>query len=110
MDGDHPVESKYDFIQIFDLGNKVVLNNINGYFQAKIVPFLVNLHLHDRPIFISRHGQSQYNLEDRIGGDSGITDRGEKYAVALAKFFAKMVKEDDNLKKTKLFCTTLHRT
>ena len=27
----------------------------------------------------TRHGQSEYNVEDRIGGDSGLTPRGEEY-------------------------------
>lgn len=36
-----------------------------------------------RTIYLSRHGESQYNEEDRIGGDSSLTDRGQQYAQAL---------------------------
>ena len=32
-----------------------------------------------------RHGQSEYNLQQKIGGDSSLTAHGREYAVALAK-------------------------
>ena len=39
-----------------------------------------------RTIYLSRHGESEYNLEDRIGGDSNLTPRGEQYAKSLGLF------------------------
>jgi len=39
-----------------------------------------------RTIYLSRHGESEYNLEDRIGGDSNLTPRGQQYAKSLGLF------------------------
>ncbi len=33
---------------------------------------------------MGRHGQSEYNLAQKIGGDSSLTPHGREYAVALA--------------------------
>ena len=37
----------------------------------------------NRTIYVSRHGESQYNLEDRIGGNPDLSKRGFDYARAL---------------------------
>jgi len=39
-----------------------------------------------RTIYLSRHGESEFNLEDRIGGDSNLTPRGQQYAKSLGLF------------------------
>lgn len=36
-----------------------------------------------RVIYISRHGESMYNLENRIGGNPSLSPQGMKYAKAL---------------------------
>lgn len=41
-----------------------------------------------RNLFLVRHGETLYNLEDRIGGDSNLTDKGREQAHALADHFA----------------------
>ena len=38
-------------------------------------------------IFISRHGESNYNLSNLIGGDSDITKLGVEYALKLENYF-----------------------
>jgi bisphosphoglycerate-dependent phosphoglycerate mutase len=35
---------------------------------GQICTFLMNMHLEKRPIWLTRHGQSVYNVESRIGG------------------------------------------
>lgn len=37
-------------------------------------------------VMVYRHGQSEYNRNGRIGGDSGLSEHGVAYAKALAKF------------------------
>ena len=46
----------------------------------------MNLHTLPRVFYLTRHGQSEYNLLGKIGGDSGLTDAGRKYAQRLADF------------------------
>lgn len=41
-----------------------------------------------RNLFLVRHGETFFNLEDRIGGDSDLTDKGRAQAQALADYFA----------------------
>ena len=38
-------------------------------------------------LFLVRHAESAYNVENRIGGDSGLTDKGRKQAWALSRHF-----------------------
>lgn len=47
----------------------------------------MNLHVTPRPIWLSRHGESEYNLDDRIGGDSPLTAKGDEFAHTLAGIF-----------------------
>jgi len=46
----------------------------------------MNLHLTPRPVYMSRHGQSLFNLEDRVGGDPDLSPLGYKYANELGIF------------------------
>ena len=46
----------------------------------------MNLHTLPRVFYLTRHGQSEYNLLGKIGGDSGLTDAGRKFAHRLAEF------------------------
>ena len=38
---------------------QVIVNNIRGFLPARIVAFLMNVHTHQRDIYLSRHGQSE---------------------------------------------------
>lgn len=46
----------------------------------------MNLHTLPRTFYLTRHGQSEYNLLGKIGGDSGLTPAGIEYARRLSKF------------------------
>jgi len=46
----------------------------------------MNLHTLPRTFYLTRHGQSEYNLLGKIGGDSGLTPAGIEYAHRLAMF------------------------
>ena len=41
----------------------------------------------ERIIYLSRHGQSQFNVKKLIGGDSALTLEGEKYSYDLNQYF-----------------------
>ena len=44
----------------------------------------MNVHTMPRTIYLSRHGQSEYNVLKKIGGNSSLSDRGEQYSQSLA--------------------------
>ena len=66
--------------------HKYIVHNIRGYLSLKIVHFVMNLHTLPRTFYFTRHGQSEYNLLGKIGGDSGLTPAGLEYARRLAHF------------------------
>jgi len=78
-------ESELSYIKLVN-GQQVVLNRINGYLQTTVVQFVMNLHTIPRVIHMSRHGQSEYNLLSKLGGDSSLTPHGVEYSIALAKW------------------------
>jgi 6-phosphofructo-2-kinase / fructose-2,6-biphosphatase 3 len=74
------------YIKIVDVGRQVVVNRMEGYFSARLMFFLMNLHPARRKIWLTRHGESLFNTESRIGGDSDLSARGFAYAKSLADF------------------------
>lgn len=60
----------------------------------------------NRIIYLIRHGESAYNTEDRVGGDSNLTEKGIGFAKSLHDFF---VKEIDG-KEVSVLTSTLKRT
>lgn len=79
-------EENYSYIKLIDVGRVMVMHQIQGYVPGKLVNFLMNMHLVRRPIWLTRHGESEFNVQGRIGGDSSLTDDGRLYARALASF------------------------
>lgn len=74
------------YIKIMDVGRQLILNEIRGYAQGKIVSFLLNTHIMPRSIYLSRHGESQWNVTGQLGGDPALTSRGRAYARSLGRF------------------------
>lgn len=75
-----PNDSDQSYVKVIDAGRQVVTNRIQGYLMSKLVSFILNIRINHAPIYITRHGESQYNLKGWIGGDSHLTDRGKAYA------------------------------
>ncbi|AAS51683.1 ADL237Cp [Eremothecium gossypii ATCC 10895] len=76
----------FQYIKMIDVGKKVISYNIQGFLASQTVYYLLNFNLAERQIWITRNGESEYNVLGRIGGDSKLTPRGRKYARALAQF------------------------
>lgn len=75
------------FIKVINVGKQLRLNEIRGFIPGKITQFLLNTHISRRSIYLSRHGQSEYNVTGQLGGDSKLTARGRAYALSLADYF-----------------------
>jgi len=99
-------------IKVFNC-KKFVVNNIRGYLPLKVVHFLMNLHTLPRTFYLTRHGQSDYNLLGKIGGDSSLTEAGLEYARRLAVFAREVVAQgesDEVERPCRLWTSTLKRT
>lgn len=107
------------FIKVLN-NKKYVIHNIRGYLPLKVVHYVMNLHTLPRTFYLTRHGQSEYNLLGKIGGDSGLSHNGKEYARRLAKFaedvIATKTEIDENGNEVKkpqparLWTSTLRRT
>ncbi|KAG3111092.1 6-phosphofructo-2-kinase/fructose-2,6-bisphosphatase [Phytophthora idaei] len=74
------------FIKIIDVGRQIFCNQVYGYLQSRIMFLMANLNLKPRPIWLSRHGESMYNTQKRIGGDAPLSPLGVQYAEQLDRF------------------------
>ncbi|XP_038946271.1 6-phosphofructo-2-kinase/fructose-2,6-bisphosphatase 2 isoform X11 [Rattus norvegicus] len=66
------------FIKVMNVGQRFLVNRVQDYIQSKIVYYLMNIHVHPRTIYLCRHGESEFNLLGKIGGDSGLSLRGKQ--------------------------------
>ena len=93
------------YIKVFDVGRKVEANLINSHLGGRILFYLLNLHTKPRRIWLTRHGQSAFNIEERIGGDPELTPAGELYAHRLAEWMHENCPSD-----LTVWTSTLRRT
>jgi broad specificity phosphatase PhoE/predicted kinase len=84
-------EDEGPFVKIVDVGRRVSLHRIHGYLLARVVHFLLNLQIQPRQIWLTRHGESTFNLLGRIGGDAPLSDAGRAYARQLAGAVAQRI-------------------
>ncbi|XP_030632106.1 6-phosphofructo-2-kinase/fructose-2,6-bisphosphatase 2 isoform X2 [Chanos chanos] len=93
------------FIKVINVGRRFLVNRVQDYIQSKIVYYLMNIHVHSHSIYLCRHGESNHNMEGRIGGDSELSERGKQFASALRKFI-----EEHKLSDLKVWTSQLRRT
>jgi len=77
---DDSSEDDLSYVKLVDYGKKVITNNIRGFLLMQIVKYLSHVHPRPRTVYLSRHGQSEYNAVQKIGGNPGLTNAGEAYA------------------------------
>ncbi|KAB5596451.1 6-phosphofructo-2-kinase [Ceratobasidium theobromae] len=99
-------EPHLSYVKIINVGSQVQMYRIHGYLQSRIAFYLMNLHLKPRSIFMSRHGESQFNVEGKIGGDAPLSARGRQYAAALPG----LIKDNIGGAGLTVWTSTLQRT
>jgi 6-phosphofructo-2-kinase len=99
--GEYEERHNMQFIQMIDVGRKVISHQIKGFLAAQTVYYLLNFNLSPRQIWITRHGESIDNLEGKIGGDSELSANGVKYAHALTRFIIFKRQEWENHQRAK---------
>uniref|UniRef100_A0AAY4E8K8 6-phosphofructo-2-kinase/fructose-2,6-bisphosphatase 2 n=1 Tax=Denticeps clupeoides TaxID=299321 RepID=A0AAY4E8K8_9TELE len=92
------------FIKVMNVGRQFLVNRIQDYIQSKIVYYLMNIHVHSHSIYLCRHGESDHNIQGRIGGDSELSSRGKQFAHALRDFI-----EEHKLSDLKVWTSQLRR-
>ncbi|GMM31634.1 fructose-2,6-bisphosphatase [Martiniozyma asiatica (nom. inval.)] len=99
--------SDLSFIKLINFSDQIILNKIDSYLKSRIVYYIMNLHVKPRYIWLSRHGESMYNLEGKIGGDASLSPRGFKYAEKLKSLVEEYIPNSSQLQ---IWTSTLIRT
>ena len=73
------------WIRIESRGRTVVIHEVHGWIPGRIVSFLTNVQVTRRPIWLTRHGESEFNRAGRIGGDAPLSPTGLEFAAQLAR-------------------------
>jgi broad specificity phosphatase PhoE/predicted kinase len=79
-------DDEKSYVKLIDVGRQVVVNRVQGYLSARLVYFLMNIHPAQRKIWLTRHGETFFNVEGRVGGDPPLSERGWEYSRSLANF------------------------
>ncbi|TEA22679.1 6-phosphofructo-2-kinase 1 [Colletotrichum sidae] len=91
--GDYEEAHDMQYIQMIDVGRKLVQHRLRGFLSGGISSYLTTFNLAPRQIWITRHGQSMDNRCGKLGGDSDLTPDGERYGNALHDFITQKRKE-----------------
>ncbi|HLZ18080.1 MAG TPA: 6-phosphofructo-2-kinase/fructose-2,6-bisphosphatase [Smithellaceae bacterium] len=83
-----PLMAERNYIRLESLQNRIIGEKHTDAIPlyARIRDYLVTDEV--KNLFLVRHAQTDYNLEDRIGGDPDLTPKGAGQAKALGHFFA----------------------
>ena len=84
-----PLKKEKNFIKLDSLNKKVIQEEIKETipYYDQIRDFLVSDSV--KHLYLIRHGETYFNLENRIGGDSSLTVNGVRQAEALGEYFSK---------------------
>lgn len=69
--------------------HRVTARGVQGLLQTSILGVLSSPVKRNQLFFFSRHGESEFNVVGRIGGDADLSSRGKCYADCLTKYFTK---------------------
>jgi broad specificity phosphatase PhoE/predicted kinase len=83
-----PLTDETNFVKLDSLNNKILHEEVSGSipYYDRIRDSIVTDTVQN--LYLIRHGETTFNLENRIGGDSSLTERGRQQAQALAAYFA----------------------
>lgn len=82
-----PLGEEANFIRLDTLQNRILQEQLTFVvpYYTRIRDIMVADWMNN--LYLVRHGESFYNLENRIGGDPALTEHGNRQALALADYF-----------------------
>ncbi|XP_030632311.1 6-phosphofructo-2-kinase/fructose-2,6-bisphosphatase 4a isoform X6 [Chanos chanos] len=102
---DEVLDRELSYIKIIDVGRRYLVNRVQDHIQSRIVYYLMNIHITPRSIYLCRHGESDLNVKGRIGGDSGLSERGKEFAKRLGQFI-----QEQDISDLKVWTSQMKRT
>nr|CCC91312.1 putative 6-phosphofructo-2-kinase/fructose-2,6-biphosphatase [Trypanosoma congolense IL3000] len=85
---DPVVDKDLTYIRIQD-GEVFSLNNVSGWMPSRLAYMLHNLNPLPNNIYLTRSGEYVDLVDQRIGGNSHLTERGKAYSKAIYEYFRK---------------------
>lgn len=85
------------YIKLINQNRKVVWHEIDGYIPARIAAFLSSCQITERPVWLTRHGESLDNVAGRLGGDASLSPKGREYARSLSECVSRRFNQGDAL-------------
>ncbi|KAI9106096.1 histidine phosphatase superfamily [Phlyctochytrium arcticum] len=95
------------FVKVINVGDQVLVNKVKGYLQSRIVYFLMNLNITPKTFYFTRHGESMFNVQGKIGGDADLSPSGQIFARKLPGLLTDNLGADTRLT---VWTSTLKRT
>jgi broad specificity phosphatase PhoE len=103
-------EQHLSYVKLINSGRQIMSNNLRGFIPWRVLQLIANICLTNRPIYLSRHGESEYNVLGKLGGDSALSERGHLYAENLASFMRSEEGLGSNFDKLHVWTSSLKRT
>ncbi|KAI8081660.1 6-phosphofructo-2-kinase-domain-containing protein [Halteromyces radiatus] len=91
-------DMSFPFVKLMNVGEQLIVNNVHGYLQSRVVYYLMNLHNRPRTIYFARAGECYNPKSYRV--DADLSPEGEKYAQRLKNFVLHYRKEKSQLSST----------
>ncbi|CAG9773856.1 unnamed protein product [Ceutorhynchus assimilis] len=83
----------------------VIAHGVTGVREGKILAYISTPKPYQQTLYFSRHGESEFNVIGRIGGDAPLSPRGRMYSKSLARHV-----QDLKLPSLQIWTSTLQRT
>ncbi|XP_012217433.1 6-phosphofructo-2-kinase/fructose-2,6-bisphosphatase isoform X2 [Linepithema humile] len=83
-------ERTYPTIRIDIATMDIETCKVSGHVETSVLGYLGDISLESHTLYFSRHGESEYNVLGKVGGDAILSPRGERYAQALSNKFNEM--------------------
>ncbi|XP_033333436.2 6-phosphofructo-2-kinase/fructose-2,6-bisphosphatase isoform X1 [Megalopta genalis] len=83
-------EKNYPRIRINTATMDIETYKVSGHVETAILGYMGSVTLKPHTLYFSRHGESEYNVLGKVGGDAVLSARGERYAQALSTKFNAM--------------------
>lgn len=88
-------------------------HRMHGYLRMRVAQFLSVLRPWKHTIYLSRHGESTYNVEKKLGGDPPLSPAGTEYARRLGMYAEECIQTNERTGKkvaARLWTSSLQRT
>lgn len=90
-----PIENpSFPYIKVINVGQQIIVNNIQGYLQSRVVFFLMNIHNRQRTIYFARAGEAL--IEHLYKADADLSSLGWQYSTRLCDFLIQHRKQAAN--------------